>query len=137
MYFLRQNIIPTPNRRTPQPITALMAQDTIDAIVNRQEQYTQGNETGVRVAAKQVTRTSRQEKRRRLNQRIADGSWDTTKTVRKKYQASPECLRTPDGQDVAAVRHRGSARFGVPGEATGAARRRNGTHAPSRTCSVL
>ena len=47
----------------------------------------------------------KQDRRNNLNKRLADGSWDTTKCVRKKYVANPACLRdTLDASDPPPLR---------------------------------
>ena len=39
----------------------------------------------------------RRDKRKNLDTKIADGSWDTTKSIRKPMAPNPDCLIDLDG----------------------------------------
>ena len=56
-----------------------------------------GSVAALRLAEKEVARGRRRDKRSRLNTKIADGSWDNTRSLRKKFTPSAPCLRNLAG----------------------------------------
>ena len=49
-------------------------------------------------AAREATKGKRKDRLVMLNKRIADGSWDSTRTTRKKRIANPACVRNRAGK---------------------------------------
>jgi len=70
---------------------------TRNAIKTRNEAYQNLDEQALREAEKAVKKGRRQDKRAKLDQKIGDGSWESTRFLRKMKGANPACLIDLEG----------------------------------------
>ena len=96
MHTIDTHLIPPPP--APGPVLPdFFSESTKAAIKARDEAFKTGDEATLRDLEKKVVKGRRRDKRKRLDTKIADGSWDTTGSIRKPPGPNPACLIDRDG----------------------------------------
>ena len=62
-------------------------------MARRDEAFATGDRAALRAEEKEVKAGRRRDKRIYLNEKLADGTWDSTRSFRKPFTVNPPCLR--------------------------------------------